>query len=110
MRPSRKRAIQSARKGEKNMENKALMPGTMIFDKTVEFIQETVDMLAAVGEAEDKRIGLENHQTDLGVAALIVKAAIKEGQRPAGCPADYDLAKFTALVDLENSLRDHAKL
>lgn len=84
--------------------------GFGIFENTADFIKDTLDMLAAVGEAEDKRLNLENHQTDLGIAVLIVKAAIKEGKRPAGCPADYDLAKFTALVDLENSLRDHAHL
>ena len=87
------------------MKDTTLMPGTMIFNKTIEFIQETVEMLAAVGEAEDKRIGLENHQTDLGISVLIVKAAIKEGKRPAGCPADYDLNRFQELVELENALR-----
>ena len=79
--------------------------GFGIFENTADFIKDTLDMLAAVGEAEDKRIGLENHQTDLGISVLIVKAAIKEGKRPAGCPADYDLNRFQELVELENALR-----
>ena len=103
MRPSRKRAIEIARKGEKNMDKNRI--GFVVFENTVDFIQDTMDMLAAVGEAEDKRLNLENHQTDLGIAVLIVKAAINEGKRPAGCPADYDLNRFQELVELENALR-----
>lgn len=82
-----------------------------IFNKTVDFIQDTLDMLEKVGKANDKAVGLENHETDLATSVLIVKAAIQEGKRPEGCPADYDLSRFNDLVALENVLRKHgAKL
>ena len=76
-----------------------------IFNKTVDFIQDTLDMLEKVGQARDKVVGLENHETDLNISVEIVEAAIKEGKRPEGCPANYDLSRFADLVALENSLR-----
>lgn len=109
MRPSRKRAIEIARKGDKNMGKNRI--SYVIFENTVDFIQDTLDMLDKVGKANDKAVGLENHETDLATSVLIVEAAIKEGKRPEGCPADYDLSRFTDLVALENALRKHgAKL
>lgn len=97
MRPSRKRAIEIARKGEKNMEKVK-----QIFDNTEDFIKETYAMLQAVGEANPQG---DNPVADQNIAVLIVEAAIKEGKRPAGCPADYDLNRFQELVELENALR-----
>lgn len=99
MRPSRKRAIQSARKGEKNMEKNRI--GFGIFENTADFMKDTLDMLDKVGQANPQG----DHPADLNISVLIVEAAIKEGKRPAGCPADYDLNRFQELVELENALR-----
>ena len=99
MRPSRKRAIQSARKGEKNMKNVK-----QIFENTEDFIKETYKMLQAVGEAHPQG---KNPVADQNIAVLIVEAAVKEGQRPEGCPVGYNLSRFVELVSLENALRSN---
>ena len=81
--------------------------GNVIFENTVDFIQDTLDMLDKVGKANPQG----DHPADLNISVLIVEAAIKEGKRPEGCPANYDLSRFTDLVALENALRKHgAKL
>ena len=79
--------------------------GFGVFENTADFMKDTLDMLEKVGQARDKVVGLENHETDLNISVEIVEAAIKEGKRPEGCPADYDLNRFVELVALENSLR-----